>query len=105
MEDREMPERQLVFYDFADKVGDAFTLVEEDVLAIELRLQAAEALDPKMSPFAARRPFSLLFTAMDPRVLPQRIYRLAHEALGDLSLFIVPVAKEAAGVTYQATFN
>ena len=38
-------------------------------------------------------------------MLPQRIYRMEHNGLGDLSIFVVPVGKNAGGVTYQATFN
>ena len=37
--------------------------------------------------------------------LPQATYRLEHEQLGALDLFLVPVRKEAAGFLYQAVFN
>ena len=52
-----------------------------------------------------RPPFSLVFLGKDPRVLPQRLYRLEHEELGTLTIFLVPVGKDAEGVLYQAVFN
>ncbi|HYA05708.1 MAG TPA: hypothetical protein VEF90_07435 [Xanthobacteraceae bacterium] len=100
-----MAERRLVFEDFSDKVGDIFAISEDGVPAIALKLTEATPLNPAWAPRGARPPFSLLFVAEDPRVLPQRIYRMAHQALGDLAIFIVPVGKDAQGVTYQATFN
>ena len=48
---------------------------------------------------------ALIFLAADPRVLPQRLYRLEHEGLGAVTIFLVPIAKDAEGVRYQATFN
>jgi len=96
----------LAFEDFADKVGEVFVISEQDVPAIPLTLTEAQPLSPAVAPRGVRRPpFSLIFLARDPRVLPQRIYRMEHNGLGDLSIFVVPVAKNADGVTYQATFN
>ena len=49
--------------------------------------------------------FSLVFSG--PRVDPlsQRIFRLDHDEIGSLELFLVPIAEDAAGVRYQAVFN
>ena len=100
-----MSDRPLVFEDFADKVGEVFVISEQDVPGIPLTLKEAKPLNPAMALRGVRPPFSLSFLARDPRVLPQRIYRIEHNGLGDLSIFLVPSAKDAEGVTYQATFN
>ena len=50
---------------------------------------------------AARAPFSLLFTTTGDFILPQRIYRLHNEALGTLTIVIVPVAKTGDTVTFR----
>lgn len=100
-----MADRQFVFEDFADKVGDAFTLSEEDLPAIALTLKEAELLNPAFAPKDVRPPFALAFLAEDPRVLPQRIYRMMHKGLGEVTIFLVPRGKNESGVTYQATFN
>jgi uncharacterized protein DUF6916 len=100
-----MADRSLVFEDFADKVGDVFPISQQGVPAIPLILREAEPLNPAMGPRGIRPPFSLVFLAKDPRVLPQRIYRMEHQELGELSIFLVPIGKDAAGVSYQAVFN
>jgi len=100
-----MAERQLVFEDFSDKVGDAFVIKNEGVPAIALKLTEATPLNPAFAPRGARPPFSLIFVAAGPLILPQRIYRMVHEVLGEVAIFIVPVGKDAEGVHYQAVFN
>jgi hypothetical protein len=37
--------------------------------------------------------------------LPQGIYRLSHQALGELEMFIVPIQSRKPGVLYEAGFN
>ena len=97
--------RQLVFEDFADKVGEGFAISEEGLPRITLILREAEPLNPAMALPNVRPPFALFFVASEPRVMPQQLYRIEHEALGTMSIFLVPVAKDNSGVTYQATFN
>lgn len=49
--------------------------------------------------------FSLIFEGpLEPR-LNQQIYDLEHEQLGSLSLFMVPVARNANGMQYEVIFN
>ena len=54
---------------------------------------------------APRQPFSLLFRGPRAPVLPQRIYRLEHEGMGALELFIVPIGPDAEGLRYEAIFT
>ena len=100
-----MPDRSLVFGDFADKVDEVFVISQDGVPAIPLTLQEAKLLNPAFAVPGARPPFSLQFFARDPRVFPQDLYRLEHQELGAVSIFLVPSAKNAEGVTYHATFN
>jgi hypothetical protein len=53
----------------------------------------------------ARDPFRLEFLGPTDPILPQRIYRLEHEALGALDIFLVPIARDAGGTTYEAIFT
>jgi hypothetical protein len=100
-----MTDRQLVFEDFADKVGEEFTVGEDGVPAISMTLKEAKLLNPNFGLEGVRPPFSLSFLAADPRVFPQRLYRLQHARLGEVTIFLVPSGKDAAGVSYHATFN
>jgi hypothetical protein len=92
---------------FAPAVGDRFVLDHDGGrLALELiEAQPIEAGAPAAGADGLRTPFSLLFRGpLDP-ALPQRIYPLRHDAIGALDIFIVPVARTAAGVEYQAIFT
>ena len=102
---RETRERPLIFEDFADKVGEVFAIGEPDVPAIPLTLTEAQPLPARMGLPGVRPPFSLTFLGRDPRILPQRLYRLEHGEMGVVSIFLVPIGKDAQGVSYQATFN
>jgi hypothetical protein len=95
----------LLFEDFAGKVGEVFTVAEPDMAAIPLTLTDAERLPTHHAAANARPPFSLVFLGKDSRALPQKLYRLEHAGLGVLTIFLVPVGRDARGVSYQATFN
>jgi hypothetical protein len=48
-----------------------------------------------------RAPFSLVFQGGPDPPLPQRIYRVEHERLGVLEIFLVPIAADG----YEAVFT
>jgi len=53
-----------------------------------------------------RQPFSLMFRNPDKKAyLPQQIYRLEHEQMGALDLFIVPLGPDASGMRYEVIFS
>jgi hypothetical protein len=48
-----------------------------------------------------RAPFSLVFEGGPDPPLPQGIYRVEHDALGALEIFLVPIAADR----YEAVFT
>jgi Domain of unknown function (DUF6916) len=100
-----MDDRKLVFEDFADKVGQIFTITFDDAPGIAITLTEAELLKTGQLPPSGRPSFSLIFVGDTPQMLPQRIYRVEQEALGQIELFMVPVGKKPEGFEYQALFN
>lgn len=54
-----------------------------------------------------REAFSLLFVDHENRdqYLPQRVYPLKHETLGEHELFIVPLGPDKDGMRYQIIFT
>ena len=48
-----------------------------------------------------RAPFSLVFERGPSPPLPQRIYRIEHEDVGTLEIFLVPIAIDR----YEAVFT
>jgi hypothetical protein len=93
----------LTFEMFSDKINQAFLLDEPGAPPIAFMLIEATLL-PNFAK-AARAPFSLFFTTQDGTIWPQRMYQLRNDALGSLTIFVVPVAKAGDVVTYQAVFN
>jgi hypothetical protein len=49
--------------------------------------------------------FSILFRGPLQPFLQQMTYELKHDALGDVSIFLVPVRKDAEFMYYEAVFN
>jgi hypothetical protein len=85
---------------FVLDAGDAGLL---DLELLESRLQNPDA--PAQDSSGARAPFALRFRGPAAPILPQSIYRLEHESVGPLEIFIVPIAQDAAGTTYEAVFG
>ena len=76
-----------------------FHLPSSDV--VELELTKVDELDS--TPRQER--FSLLFQGPLDQVLSQGMYRVEHNQLDTVDLFIVPIAKEETGMVYEAAFN
>ena len=94
---------RLTIESFEPHVGTSFWLHAEN-RKIELRLTGAAKVMESEAARLTRVPFSLFFLA--PVLLPQRIYRLTHEAFAQpLDIFLVPIAREASGFTHEAVFT
>ncbi|MDT7687353.1 MAG: hypothetical protein QOE46_112 [Acidobacteriota bacterium] len=49
--------------------------------------------------------FSLYFNGPGDIYLPQKIYRLEHEQMGELDIFLVPIEHDERGYRYEAVFS
>ena len=85
--------------DFRTAIDTTFRLEGSHVL----RLVEAESLGER-AVSTQRDPFRLAFLGPIDPVFPQRIYRLEHDVLGALDIFLVPIARDAGGTTYEAIF-
>lgn len=89
---------------FAGCVGEEFD-IDLGAASVPLTLAQAEPLAGDVRGVARRVPFSLMFRSTSAVVLPQQTYRLRNASLGALDVFLVPVARERAGIVYQAVYN
>jgi hypothetical protein len=69
----------------------------------ELDLELAQVSELRVA--SSSQVFSILFRGLADHFMPQRIYRLSHERLGELELFLVPVGKQGESILYEAVFN
>jgi hypothetical protein len=97
--------KPLAFEDFEPRVGDRFALSLDGLDGAALTLSEAQLYSERHQRQGGRPPFSLIFLGPGEFVLPQQIYALRHDALGELEIFLVPVGRDAEGVRYQAVFN
>jgi len=49
--------------------------------------------------------FSLRFRGERTSIFPQRIYTMKHDSIGEFDLFLVPIAQDESGTSYEAVFN
>jgi hypothetical protein len=51
-----------------------------------------------------RQPFSLHWTGPPTPILSQQVRRLTHPELGDIEIFLGPIAADTSAATYEAVF-
>ena len=78
--------------------GDRFRIAPDEAPAFEVEL--VEVTEIPREP-GGRAPFSLVFRGGPNPPLEQRIYRVEHEKLEELDLFLVPIAVDR----YEAIFT
>jgi hypothetical protein len=88
----------LTVADFEALRGDRFRIAPGDSAPFEVDL--VEVTEIARVP-GGRAPFSLEFQGGPNPSLPQRIYRVQHEALGAIEIFLVPIASDR----YEAVFT
>ncbi|MBD7923825.1 MULTISPECIES: DUF6916 family protein [Xanthomonas] len=87
---------------FAGSVNETFAA---ELNEGEISFVLVEARPLPIKTAAPRAPFSLLFRNTSSFLFPQQTYRMRHARLGELGIFLVPVARERDGFLYQAVFN
>jgi hypothetical protein len=88
---------------FAPHVGSTFQirLNPQETVPVEL----AEITEFPDYEGTRRAPFSLTFRGAHRFVLPQQIYRVEHEKMEPLEIFLVPIGPDQKGMRYEAVFN
>ena len=86
---------------FSDHVNTKFLMHYGDSQTAELELISVTDLgsNPRQSQF------SVQFQGPGDGPAAQGIFRLDHEKLGALDLFLVPIARNKDGLRYEAIFN
>jgi hypothetical protein len=77
--------------DFAALQEDRFRIAPDGAPPFEAEL--VEVTEIPREP-GGRAPFSIVFEGGPSPPLPQRIYRVEHEELGALEIFLVPIAAD-----------
>lgn len=82
-----------------------FVVTPKEHKPFHLQLIAVDKRGDFDPDFADRQAFSLIFRGPYEPVLPQQIWSLAHEAFGELDIFLVPIGPDKKGMRYEAVFT
>jgi hypothetical protein len=70
-----------------------------------LALKLSEARPLGVRPESIREPFALTFLGPAKLRLPQGIYKMRHPELGEMEIFLVPIAADQTSSAFEAVFN
>jgi hypothetical protein len=87
---------------FAACLDQDFEIVFSDGV-LPLRLSEARPLGVR--PESIREPFALTFLGRAGLRLPQGVYKMRHATLGEMEIFLVQLAADQTGSTFEAVFN
>jgi hypothetical protein len=94
----EPPLETLTVDQFRERLHDRFRILPDDGSAFDVEL--IEVTEIPREP-GGRAPFSLVFRGGPSPPLAQRIYRVEHDSLGAIEIFLVPIDADR----YEAVFS
>ena len=101
---------QLEAKDFSPYVSEKFDVglsssdpIEAELVEVSEYEGRAEELGP--TDRKRKRPFSILFKIENDPPLPQDIYKVEHNEMATMELFLVPIGRDGDGFLYEAVFN
>jgi hypothetical protein len=93
----------LTAQDFEAVLGSSFAVLDAQCQVV-LSLSLARVVRLQERP-GYRQPFSLRWTGPPAPILAQHAYHLTHPGLGDIEIFLGPIAASASVATYEAVFT
>jgi len=102
---------KLTSADFSPHLNQTFkihyhsTKILEARLVLEVELIEVTDYAGKLMGPSKRRPFTILFRAPKDTILPQAVYKLEHDKMGTVELFLVPIMPDEKGSLYESVFN
>jgi hypothetical protein len=88
---------------FEAHLGSSFRIHYGGARPLAVVLMEVKRHEPHPGPRA--EPFSAFFRGPLESILPQRIYKVEHDQLGALEIFLVPIGPDGQGMGYEAVFN
>ena len=91
--------------DFRKQLGTKFGVKAESPRPFELELVDVQGWVTRPEEQQGMERFTLTFRGPADIYMPQNTYTLAHVEMGELAVFLVPLAPDEGGFSYQAVFN
>lgn len=90
---------------FTRQLKTKFNVRLSEEQTLELELEEVQPFPTLPHSRGDMERFSLYFRGPNHLLLPQRIYRIEHEQMGELDIFLVPVGQGPSGFLYEAVFS
>ena len=90
--------------EFSQHIGTKFH-VKAEPREIELELIEVKGYVSQEIEQGGMERFSVFFAGPGDVFLPQKVYRLKHQHMGEFELLLVPIAGDEKGYRYEAVFN
>lgn len=87
--------------EFAKHLNTKFRTEISAEKALEMELTEVTEIAEK----SRQESFAMIFLAPGDTPPDQRLYRMQHDALGELDIFLVPVSLDKRGLRFEAVFN
>ena len=95
--------------DFSPYLNQTFHIHAEASKPLEAELVDVTEFKPRSdqdTESSKRNPFSIIFSCAQDQPLEQKIYKVEHDEMGTLELFLVPIGPDKNGLfQYEALFN
>lgn len=91
--------------EFSEQLNTKFRLELEGQEPLSLELIEVKGYVKKVEEPSGMERFSAIFQGPSQPSLVQKLYTLKHESMGELDIFIVPIANNAQGIVYEAVYN
>lgn len=95
--------QDLLHSSFEEQLNTPFRIHFGGEAPLEVVLYEVRLHEPHGGP--RKQPYSVYFRSLHRGVLPQGIYRVEHERMGPMEIFLVPIGPDALGMRYEAVFN
>lgn len=95
---------ELTEREFSKHLNSKFNLAIND-RNLQLELVEVKAYRPGEHEQQGMERFSAVFNGPGDAMLPQQVYQLSHEQMGEFDIFLVPIAGNQSGYRYEAVFN
>jgi hypothetical protein len=91
--------------EFSKHVNTKFRATADGGTEADLQLVEVKGYASKHEEQQGMERFSVYFEGPLEPHLPQKIYTLQHDQMGDFEIFLVPLSRDERGFRYEAVFN
>ena len=91
--------------EFSKLLNTKYLANSPEAQPIELELVEVKSYVSEPGEQEGMERFSIYFRGPEETFLPQDMYRVTHDQMGDLNLFLVPIGRDEGGFRYETVFN